>query len=178
MPNTRANLAGAARSAYGLGKAITPNQTGRPPLRPDTRSALITQDSVRTAKLKEPKLTVEQFKVPDYQMTKEMKALVAELRKKHSKIDDAFLALFEKRSMIFVEDGTDLKADCQCFPEDANGRPLEAKENASTVEETADHEAEERGLAAPARSTTGNAGWYAQRLAGSSLGESMVSKTL
>ena len=138
---------------------------------------MISKDSVRTVKLREPKLTVEQFKVPDYQMTVQMKALVCELKKKHSKIDDAFLALFEKRHLIFVEDGTDLKADCQCFPVDANGRPLEAKDGVSTIDRTADDVAEERGLAAPATSTTGNAGWYAQRLTGSSLGEYKTSRT-
>jgi hypothetical protein len=59
-------------------------------------------------------------------MTKEMKAQIQELKKKHNKVDDAFLALFEKRHIIFVEDGTDLKKDCQCFAEGGQGDTPEA----------------------------------------------------
>jgi hypothetical protein len=43
------------------------------------------------------KLRVEMFKIPDYQMSKEMKSLMLELNRKYSKIDDTFLNLFEKR---------------------------------------------------------------------------------
>jgi hypothetical protein len=43
------------------------------------------------------KLRVEMFKVPDYQMSKEMKTLMIELNAKYNKIDDTFLNLFEKR---------------------------------------------------------------------------------
>jgi len=60
-------------------------------------------------------------------MTKEMKTQIQELKKKHNKVDDAFLALFEKRHIIFVEDGADLKKDCQCFGEEGQGEALEAK---------------------------------------------------
>ena len=43
------------------------------------------------------KLRVEMFKIPDYQMSKEMKSLMLELKCNYSKIDDTFLSLFEKR---------------------------------------------------------------------------------
>ena len=71
----------------------------------------MTQASVCTEE-REPKLTISQFKIPDYQMSKEMKARIQDLKKKYNKVDDAFLALFEKRPIIFVEDGADLKEDC------------------------------------------------------------------
>ena len=63
------------------------------------------------------KLTLDYFKVPDYKMTKEMKKQIVELKKTYNKIDDAFLAQFVKRYIIFIEDGVDLKNDCKCFPE-------------------------------------------------------------
>lgn len=40
-----------------------------------------------------------------------MKNLFKELSQKYSKIDDNFLSLFEKRSIFFIEDGTDLKGE-------------------------------------------------------------------
>lgn len=70
-----------------------------------TQASICTED-------REPKLTIDQFKIPDYQMTKEMKTRIQDLKKKYNKVDDAFLALFEKRAIIFVEDGTDLKEEC------------------------------------------------------------------
>lgn len=51
------------------------------------------------------------FKVPEYQLTKEKKHLFKELARRHSKIDDDFLDLFEKRNILFIEDGTDLKGE-------------------------------------------------------------------
>ena len=45
-------------------------------------------------------------------MTNELKARMADLKSKYKKIDDKFLSLFEKRHIIFVEDGVDLKKDC------------------------------------------------------------------
>lgn len=51
------------------------------------------------------------FKVPEYQLSKEMKHLFKDLASKYSKIDDDFLALFEKRYILFIEDGTDLKGE-------------------------------------------------------------------
>ena len=53
-------------------------------------------------------MTVEQFKIPDYQMTKEMKQKHADLSKKYKKIDEDFLGLFERRFIVFMEDGADL----------------------------------------------------------------------
>ena len=55
------------------------------------------------------KLRIEMFKIPDYQMSKEMKSLMLELKANYSRIDDAFLSLFEKRQIVFVENGIDLQ---------------------------------------------------------------------
>ena len=63
----------------------------------------------------EPKLTIDQFKIPDYLLTKEMKVRLMDLRKQYNQVDDNFLALFEKRYIIFIENGVDLKLDCNCF---------------------------------------------------------------
>lgn len=63
------------------------------------------------------KLTLGLFKKTDYRMTKEEKNRIDELRKVYTQIDDAFLSQFETRYIIFIEDGTDLKNDCRCFPE-------------------------------------------------------------
>jgi hypothetical protein len=38
-----------------------------------------------------------------------------EIKKKYNKISEDFLSLFEKRFIIFIEDGTDLKEECKCF---------------------------------------------------------------
>ena len=35
--------------------------------------------------------------------------------KKYKKINEEFLSLFEKRMIIFIEDGVDLKKDCKIF---------------------------------------------------------------
>ena len=67
-------------------------------------------------------------------MTKGQKAQIQELKKKHNKVDDAFLALFEKRHIIFVEDGADLKKDCQCFAEDGQADTPEAKDGVGAVD--------------------------------------------
>ena len=42
------------------------------------------------------------------------------LRKKFKKVNDEFLDLFEKRYIIFIEDGADLKNDCHIFQEKQN----------------------------------------------------------
>lgn len=65
--------------------------------------------------LTEPKLTLDQFKVPDYLMTKEMKTRLNDLRRRYKQVDNEFLSLFEKRYIIFIENGVDLKKDCYCF---------------------------------------------------------------
>ena len=67
-------------------------------------------------------MTLNYFKVPDYQMTKEMKNRITDLKKTYDKIDNAFLSQFEKRYILFLEDGTDLKAECYCF-DPTNKRP-------------------------------------------------------
>jgi len=56
-------------------------------------------------------LTIEMFKVPEYQLSKETKQLFIDLGKIYKKIDDDFLSLFEKRYILFIEDGTDLKGE-------------------------------------------------------------------
>ena len=45
-------------------------------------------------------------------MTKEMKDRMNELKQQYKKIDDEFLNQFEKRHIIFIEDGVDLQDDC------------------------------------------------------------------
>lgn len=47
-----------------------------------------------------------------------MKLRLMDLRRKYDKVDDEFLALFEKRYIIFIENGVDLKKDCNCFGDD------------------------------------------------------------
>ena len=119
---------------------------------------------------REPKLTIDQFKIPDYQMTKEMKTRIHDLKKKYNKVDDAFLALFEKRAIIFVEDGTDLKEECMCFPDSASGQPLEAKDGMGIEATREAGDGDQGGLAVGPGVTTTNGGWRAQRLAGSLAG--------
>jgi hypothetical protein len=48
-------------------------------------------------------------------MSKEFKERLKDLKTKHKFVDNEFLSLFEKRFIIFIEDGADLKADCFCF---------------------------------------------------------------
>lgn len=60
-------------------------------------------------------MKISDFKVDEHQMTKEMKDKIAYLRKKYKKVNDEFLNLFEKRHIIFIEDGADLKKDCKIF---------------------------------------------------------------
>lgn len=50
-------------------------------------------------------------------MTQEMKNRMADLKSRFKKINDDFLDLFEKRNIIFMEDGVDLKNDCHIFKE-------------------------------------------------------------
>lgn len=50
-------------------------------------------------------------------MSKELKDRMAFLKKKYKRINEEFLTLFEKRMIIFIEDGTDLKKDCSIFQE-------------------------------------------------------------
>lgn len=48
-------------------------------------------------------------------MTKEMKTRLNDLRRRYKQVDNEFLSLFEKRYIIFIENGVDLKKDCYCF---------------------------------------------------------------
>lgn len=74
------------------------------------------------SQMTEPKLTLDQFKIPDYLLTKEMKARLTDLRRRYKAVDDQFLSLFEKRYIIFIENGVDLKKDCNCFGDDYKSR--------------------------------------------------------
>lgn len=56
-------------------------------------------------------LKLADFKVPEHHVSLENKKLFGELRKRYHKIDDEFLSLFEKRYIIFIEDGTDLMGE-------------------------------------------------------------------
>ena len=51
-------------------------------------------------------------------MSKEFKVRLKEIKIKYNKVDDEFLNLFEKRYIIFIENGVDLKADCKLFDPD------------------------------------------------------------
>ena len=62
--------------------------------------------------------------MPDYLLTKEMKTRLSFLRKKYKAVDDEFLSLFEKRYIIFIENGVDLKKDCNCFGDDYKNRMI------------------------------------------------------
>lgn len=53
-------------------------------------------------------LKLADFKVPEHHVSIDNKKLFGELRKRFNKIDEEFLSLFEKRHIIFIEDGTDL----------------------------------------------------------------------
>lgn len=45
---------------------------------------------------------------------------MAYLKKKFRRVDEEFLSLFEKRYIVFIEDGVDLQKDCRIFKEKAN----------------------------------------------------------
>ena len=65
-------------------------------------------------------LKIADFKVDEHLMTKEQKDKMAYLKKKFKKVNEEFLSLFEKRFIIFIEDGADLQNDCRIFKEKAN----------------------------------------------------------
>ena len=67
-----------------------------------------------------PLLKISDFKTDEHQMRKEQKDMMIYLRKKFKKVNDEFLDLFEKRYIIFIEDGADLKNDCHIFQEKQN----------------------------------------------------------
>ena len=48
-------------------------------------------------------------------MSKEFKDRLQEIKQKYTKVNDEFLNLFEKRNIIFIENGVDLKNDCKLF---------------------------------------------------------------
>lgn len=74
----------------------------------------ITYDSQRFTDYDAP-LKISDFKADEHQMSKEMKDRIMHLRKKYKKVNEEFLNLFEKRYLIFIEDGADLKKDCNIF---------------------------------------------------------------
>ena len=85
------------------------------------------------------------------------------LRKKHKRIDDEFLSLFEKRWIIFIEDGVDLKKDCNLFsgPQD---RAPSRLEGTFGIDDTVSNDAKvlsqgQQGLITSARTTTTNKEW-------------------
>ena len=49
--------------------------------------------------------------MPEYHLPTEAKFRLREVIKQNKKVDDAFLSLFEKRNILFIEDGTDLKGE-------------------------------------------------------------------
>ena len=73
-------------------------------------------------------LKISDFKIDDYLMTSQQKEQIKLLRLKFKEVDDKFLDQIEKRNIIFVEDGIDLKKDCQIFEEKARKTDLILKQ--------------------------------------------------
>lgn len=67
-------------------------------------------------------LKLSDFKAPDHLVTIEKKKLFKQLRQRFNKIDDAFLSLFEKKYIIFMQDGTDLKGE---LANSSHGNPFD-----------------------------------------------------
>lgn len=63
---------------------------------------------------------MQQFRIPDYLMSNELKLRMQEIKKKYNKVSEQFLDLFEKRFIIFIEDGVDLKEECNCFQQEVS----------------------------------------------------------
>ena len=62
-----------------------------------------------------PPLKIEDFKVPDFHLPTEKKKVISKLRQKFNSVTEEFLQLFEKRCIIFVQDGADLQKDLNLF---------------------------------------------------------------
>ena len=77
--------------------------------------ALSQQNEIDLAPLK-----ISDFKIDEHLMSKELKDKMAYLKRKFKRVDEEFLSLFEKRYIIFIEDGVDLQKDCKIFKEKAN----------------------------------------------------------
>lgn len=73
------------------------------PISPKTEN-----DTSRITNVEIPPLTIELFKIPEYQLSRDQKRILIEIGKRHKEVNDEFLALFEKRYVVFIEDGTDL----------------------------------------------------------------------
>ena len=66
-----------------------------------------------------PTLKIEWFRIPDHQMSKEMKSIMDTLRARYKKMNDQFLAYFETKFVVFIEDGVDLRRDLNLFKKEA-----------------------------------------------------------
>ena len=62
-----------------------------------------------------PELHIDQFKIADHLMSKEQKAIMKKLRARFKAINDEFLSHFEKKFIVFIEEGTDLIKDLNLF---------------------------------------------------------------
>ena len=71
--------------------------------------SVVSAEQVSRYSLRPALLKLEYFKVPEHTLPKEIKARIKQVVSQHKKVDDTFLQLFEKRNIIFLEDGTDLK---------------------------------------------------------------------
>lgn len=88
------------------------------------RDSLTTQVSAAGPRLTKP-LQLRMFKTPEFQLTLEQKHIMAEVVKLHKRVDDDFLALFEKRHIIFIEDGADLAEELKAGNSPVRGKPRE-----------------------------------------------------
>ena len=91
------------------------------------------------------------------------------LKKKHKRIDEEFLALFEKRWIIFIEDGVDLKKDCKLFSGDRAVSDLNGATRNNILDDIISNDMKvlsqaQQGLVTSARTTTTNKEWGSQRL--------------
>ena len=90
------------------------------------RDSLISQASATGQRLRKP-LQLKMFKTPEFQLTPEQKSIMAEVVKSYKRVDEEFLGLFEKRYVIFIEDGTDLTEELK-----AGNSPVHHKQKTAT----------------------------------------------
>lgn len=81
----------------------------------DTAGRISSTDQYARGDIDIPELRIDQFKIADHLMAKEQKQIMKKLRAKFKTINDEFLSHFEKRYIVFIEEGTDLVKDLNLF---------------------------------------------------------------
>ena len=84
-----------------------------------TISMAVPEEDETTRESSIPTLKIEWFRVPDHQMSSDMKSIMDTLRSKYKKMNDKFLSHFEKKFIVFIEDGIDLRKDANLFKKEA-----------------------------------------------------------